>query len=60
MGIDVKEVGVLKVEEAARILGISRQTAYNLAQRDELPGIRRLGGRWIVLTRVLEEFLEGN
>ena len=60
MGIDVKEVGVLKVEEAARILGISRQTAYNLARTGELPGIRRLGGRWIVLTRVLEEFLEGN
>jgi len=36
------------VEEAARILGIGRQTAYELARRGELPGIKRLGGRFIV------------
>jgi len=59
MGIDVKEVETVKVSEAARILGISRATAYMLARTGELPGVRRLGDRWIVSKRVLEEFLEG-
>ena len=45
------------VEEAARILGIGRQTAYELARRGELPGIKRLGGRFIVSRIQLEEYL---
>lgn len=60
MGIDVKEVETVKVSEAARVLGISRATAYNLAHKGELPGVRRLGSRWVVSKRLLEEFLEGN
>ena len=60
MGIDVKEVETVKVSEAARVLGISRATAYNLAHTGELPGVRRLGSRWVVSKRLLEEFLEGN
>jgi len=48
------------VEEAARILGIGRQTAYELARRGELPGIKRLGGRFIVSRIQLEEYLGKN
>ena len=42
------EPATMKVEEAARILGIGRQTAYDLAARGELPGALRLGRRWVV------------
>jgi excisionase family DNA binding protein len=38
----------LSVEEAARLLNISRTHAYLLAQRGELPGVRRLGGAYRV------------
>ena len=49
----------LKVIEAAKLLGISRNVAYELAKRGELPGARRLGGRVIVLRAVLEAYLRG-
>lgn len=49
----------LKVEEAAKILGIGRQTAYELASQGKLPGALRLGRRRVVSRRVLEEFLAG-
>lgn len=50
----------LKVSEAARLLGISRATAYNLARSGQLPGARRLGGRIVVLREILEKFLAGD
>lgn len=50
----------LKVPEAARLLGISRATAYNLARSGQLPGARRLGGRIVVLREILEKFLAGD
>ena len=36
----------LKIEEAAKVLGIGRQTAYDLANEGKLPGAIRLGKRW--------------
>jgi excisionase family DNA binding protein len=36
------------VPEAARLLGISRGSAYQLAARGELPGVIKLGGRFVV------------
>ena len=47
------------VEEAAKYLGIGRQTAYDLADRGELPGALRLGGRWVVSRKALKAWLEG-
>jgi excisionase family DNA binding protein len=38
----------ISVEEAARLLNISRTHAYLLAQRGELPGVRRLGATYRV------------
>lgn len=50
----------LTIMEAARMLGIGRQMAYELARRGELPGIKRLGGRFIVSRIQLEEYLGKN
>jgi excisionase family DNA binding protein len=36
------------VEEAAALLGIGRGLAYELARRGELPGVIRLGRRYVV------------
>ena len=59
MVIETKEQATVKVEEAARILGIGRQTAYELAAQGKLPGALRLGRRWVVSRKVLEAWLEG-
>lgn len=39
---------VVSVPEAAELLGISKDLAYDLARRGELPGAFQLGRRWIV------------
>ena len=48
------------VEDAARLLGISRGTAYALARTGELPGAIRLGGRIVVSRRRLLEAINGH
>ena len=53
------EPATMRVEEAAKLLGVSRQTGYDLANRGELPGALRLGRRWVVSRKVLEAWLEG-
>lgn len=49
----------MTVEEAARSLGIGRGLAYELAKRGELPGILKLGGRYVVSRQRLEQTLAG-
>ena len=49
----------LKIEEAAKLLGIARQTAYDLANIGQLPGAIRLGKRWVVSKKALDEVLTG-
>jgi len=46
----------LTVEEAARLLGISRALAYQLVARDEIPSVR-LGRRLLVPRRALDALL---
>ena len=46
----------LSVEEAAALLGISRDLAYDLVARGDLPSAR-LGRRLVVPRRALEETL---
>ena len=48
------------VPEAGALLGISKNTAYSLARKMELPGVRRLGRRFIVSRAELEEYLSGD
>jgi excisionase family DNA binding protein len=55
----VSEPLTVRVEEAARLLGISRGSAYALAARGELPGALRLGGRIVVSRAALERALAG-
>ena len=54
------ELATLTIEEAAKVLGIARQTAYDLAARGGLPGARRLGKRWIMCRKMLNAWLDGN
>ena len=54
-----QEKQTFTVEEAAKILGLGRQTAYDLARKGELPGVRRLGRRFIVSKSELEAYLSG-
>jgi len=49
----------LKVEDAARILGISRNTAYSLVAQGQIPAIR-LGKRIVVPKHSLERLLDGH
>jgi excisionase family DNA binding protein len=50
----------ISVTSAAKLLGIGRQTAYELARRGQLPGALRLGHRIVVSRLALTRFLEGN
>lgn len=51
----------MTIPEVARVLGISRGLAYELARRDELPvKVLRLGEkRMVVSRRALEDLLSG-
>lgn len=45
----------LNIEDVAKLLGINRSTAYELARRDELPvPVIRLGRRMVVSRQALE------
>ena len=46
----------LTVEETAKALSISRNTAYALVRRADFPSVR-VGGRWIVPVAALEQWL---
>lgn len=48
------------VKEAATKLGISKNLAYDLARRGELPGVIRLGKRLLISAAQLERLLTGN
>lgn len=43
----------LTVEEAAGLLGIGRTMAYSLARSGDLPGVVKLGHRFVVARSVL-------
>ena len=62
-GLETDERGhgptlTVTVEEAARLLGISRTLAYELVTRDQLPHLR-LGRRIVVSRRALELMVDG-
>jgi excisionase family DNA binding protein len=56
---ELAEPATMTVEEAARVLGISRGTAYKAARAGQIPTLR-LGNRLLVprpaLNRLLREF----
>lgn len=50
---------LIAVPRAAKIMGISRASAYRLAAAGELP-VRHLGGRIYIVTKLLRQFIEGD
>ncbi len=50
---------LIAVERAAKLLGLSRASAYRLATADELPA-RRLGGRVYIVTAGLRPLLQAD
>lgn len=54
---DPAERPTLTVSEAGRLLGISRQSAYDAATRGDLPTIR-IGRRLLVPTAALRRMLQ--
>ena len=48
----------VSAREAARLLGVRPETVLRLVRAGEIPA-RRLGTRWVVSVRVLEEWLAG-
>jgi excisionase family DNA binding protein len=50
---------VVSVPEAAALLGISKDLAYDLARRGELPGAFQLGRRWRVSLIKLRSAVHG-
>jgi len=47
----------ITVEEACRIIGIGRTAGYDAARRGELPGVLRIGRRFVVSRPALEKAL---
>jgi excisionase family DNA binding protein len=50
----------LSIEEAAKVLGISRTYAYQQAREGKMPGCRRIGNRFIVSIKKLDEYIDGD
>ena len=48
----------MTIEEAGEALGISRATAYTLAQQGRLPVIKISDRRWIVPRKALDQMLD--
>lgn len=54
----LQEPAAVSVTEAARLLGISRRSAYRAAASGDLPAVR-IGGRIVIPRRRLLQLLEG-
>ena len=51
----------MTIPEAAKVFGISRGLAYDLAKRDELPvRVIKLGRRMVLSRKAVEALLSGN
>lgn len=56
---DLEGRATVNVETAAAVLGISRDLAYRLAANGALPGLLKLGGRYVVSVPQLRRVIEG-
>ena len=50
---------LISVSRAAELLGVSRSTGYDLARAGQLPGVTKLGSRFVVRTAVFARWLDG-
>ena len=58
MGIDQKNRLGASIPEVASEYGVSEALLYNLANRGELPGCRRLGKRFIIHRETFEDWIK--
>lgn len=49
----------LSIEDAAKVLGISRAYAYQQANAGTMPGCKRIGNRFVVSIKRLDEYIDG-
>jgi excisionase family DNA binding protein len=56
-GFNTNNRRTVTVDEAAQILGVGRNRAYELVHSGELRGIR-IGRRWLIPFEAIEEFIE--
>ncbi len=54
----LNENDVLTVDEAKRLLKISRKTLYNLIQTGQLPAVK-VGRGWRIMVGNIEKYLRG-
>jgi excisionase family DNA binding protein len=57
-GAPALECRTYTIEQAAQLLGIGRSLAYELAEEGTLPGVKRLGRRYLVSRVALDTWLE--
>jgi excisionase family DNA binding protein len=50
----------LSIEEAAKVLGISRTYAYQQANAGTMPGCKRIGNRFVVSIKQLDAYIDGD
>ena len=55
----INEKLTLSVEEAGKLLGVSRQVAYQLSRRDDFPTLH-IGRRVLVPRKQLEAWMDRN
>ena len=53
-----RDFGMVKAEEAARILGISKHTLYRLTSEKKIPFVKPTGGQLFFRVSVLEDILK--
>jgi excisionase family DNA binding protein len=54
-----EEKRTLTLDEWAHTVGVGRSTAHELARAGKLPGLIKLGGRYLVSRAVMDRMLEG-
>lgn len=60
MSTQAVERKTLTLEEAAKVLGISRTYAYQQANAGTMPGCMRIGKRFVVSRKRLEDYIDGD
>lgn len=56
--MDMKEIKLYTLEEVARILGVTRRTAWEYAKQKKIKAVK-IGGRWKITESNLQKFLDG-
>lgn len=60
MSTPIIERKTLSIEEAAKVLGISRAYAYQQANAGKMPGCIKIGNRFVVSIKKLNAYIDGD